>query len=126
MGGLSGYLQYKRAQIEDFRARGTLLDNDRQRKEARGERCNHRKGGMADFKSGYISQGSETADYAVIKHQFYWGDTWVICIRCGKKWKPGMPDYNEALKFPTCNTTSTSTQFRGIDVAAARELTKES
>ena len=72
-------------------------------------------------------KGDNKRDYAVIKHQFGWGDIWVICLRCGKKWKPGMPGYDEALKFPTTNSASTALQYgaRMID-QVARDATKES
>lgn len=85
--------------------------------------CNHRKGGYIAG-DGTISLGTEAGQYAVIKHTYPWGDTWVRCIRCGNKWTPGDPGYDEALLFPTNNQSSSSTQFH-VDVKYARELTKE-
>ena len=126
--GLFEYLEYKEHRFQQAVSNGVCLTQNNNTAKNRAERCNHRKGGTW---ANYVSNGgwgSEFSDYAVIKHQFPWGDTWVMCQRCPKKWKPGDEDYEEALKFPTRNVMSTSAQLRlsPDSLAVARKLTKES
>lgn len=118
-----------------------INDNER----AVQERCNHRKGGNG--LSGYISGQGDDDQYAVWKHQFANGDTWVGCLRCKKKWKPpaksdhtkedvfnqasyddAVREYQRALNFPTKNVPSGSTVFKYSEggVEFYRENTKNS
>jgi hypothetical protein len=117
-------LQERKDKVFTAVLNGQILNKTKEIVSKRQNDCNHRKGGYISPDGKEISQGSECGEYSVIKHQFFWGDIWVICNRCGQKWKPGDPDYQEALKFPTRNQTSTSTQWK-VDVNQARELTKE-
>lgn len=93
-------------------------------------RCNHLKGGygieaIVQGKGGHSNPAYQ--QYAVIKHTFANGDTWINCLRCGKKWKPGHPDYEDALKFSTLNVSSSGIQFQFSDGGAKhRELTANS
>lgn len=91
------------------------------------KRCNHHKGGNGV--SGIIGGQGDSLDYAVIKHVFLNGDTWVRCLRCGKTWKPPIKadyktedaynlaqmQYEQAKEFSTKNSTSSSYQFRYSD-----------
>jgi len=95
--------------------------------EATQKRCNHRKGG--DGANGVILGRGQDDQYAVLKHVFANGDTWVRCLRCAKTWKPpvhesykseelylkAIAEYETALNFPTRNHTSGSIQFRFSD-----------
>jgi len=125
---LPEHLVFKRNQQENFRHRGVIFQEQASQRKAAHAECTHRKGGRQYFESGHLQTATgNDRDYSVIKHRFPWGDTWVICTRCNKKWKPGMSDYEEALKFPTNNSSSASITFQGPNVIKeARELTKES
>ena len=106
-----------------IRANGQNLKQDRMRKNANQGVCNHRKGG--DGAAGVVGGKGTDAQYAVMKHVFANGDTWVRCLRCGKTWKPPLKKrfksdeaykdaiavYMEAVNFPTRNHTSSSQQF---------------
>lgn len=118
---------------DEFHRRGEWLKQLEDERKAKQDRCNHLKGGYIDLKKGTWPEQGHGVDYAIIKHQFPWGDVWVRCIRCGKTWKPGMEDYKQALNFPTHNYASTSIQFTGTGtkdgktfVKIARESTKDS
>lgn len=90
-------------------------------------RCNHRKGGNGA--DGIISGQGDDSQFAVLKHQFANGDTWVRCLRCGKTWKPplqaeytkqeeyiaAVADYQAAVKFQTRNITSGAIMFKFSD-----------
>lgn len=101
---------------------GEILDRQADSTITAQHHCNHRKGGNA---TNYGKVNGDDWQYAFIKHTYPWGDTWVRCIRCGRTWKPADPDYDWAMRAPTNNRPSTSTQFR-VDKATARELTKDS
>ena len=90
-------------------------------------RCNHRKGGNGA--AGVVAGQGDSANYAVIKHTFANGDTWLRCQRCGKTWKPPAisqfatreeylakyAEYQAALNFPTTNIPSSSYLFKFSD-----------
>lgn len=100
-------------------------------------RCNHHKGGQG---MNAIANGQgDDSQYAVIKHMFCNGDTWVSCLRCHKTWKPAMradfqtdegytgavAEYHAALNFQTRNIPSSSYVFKFSDGGAFfREITK--
>lgn len=98
------------------------------------KKCNHRKGGNGA--AGVVGGRGDSPDYAVIKHTFAHGDTWIRCQRCGKTWKPpvksqykntntnefddygfesAMRIYEGALEFQTKNVTSAGVPFRFSD-----------
>lgn len=100
-------------------------------------RCNHHKGG--DGAEGVIGGRGNSPQYAVLKHKFANGDTWVRCLRCGKTWKPpvhsehktdasyneAMREYRAALDFPTQNKPSAGVVFGFSDGGEFyREVTK--
>lgn len=123
------YLKNKRQKIDVAESHGRALKHQATCEHSRQKECNHLKGGTAEYITGKgftgrVSQGSSPNEYAIIRHQFPWGDIWVRCIRCGKQWKPGNPEYEDALKFPTSNVMSTSIQLRGLDIQEARKLTE--
>ena len=110
-------------------------DSDRQSQ----SRCNHRKGGQGV--AGIVGGHGDDNQYAVLKHQFCNGDTWVRCLRCGKTWKPAVrsayyseesyliavSEYQAALNFNTRNITSGSVVFKFSDGGAFyREQTQPS
>lgn len=111
--------------------KGQFLRRQKERELKEQNSCNHRKGGYAQYitgkgYTGKIGLGSAANDYAVIKHTFPWGDQWVRCLRCGKWWKPGDSDYQEALLFPTTNISSSAITFQldSISLERARESTR--
>jgi hypothetical protein len=59
------------------------------------KRCNHKKGGNGS--AGVVGGKGDDNQYAVLKHTFANGDTWVRCLRCGKCWKP-LPSPVEPLE----------------------------
>jgi hypothetical protein len=104
---------------------GQILRKQKEEEQKRFKKCNHRKGGECEFIKGFTGRiGAGSADdYAIMKHQMFWKDVWVRCLRCGHWWKPGDSDYEEALNFPTTNSMSTSSLWN-VDVDLVRELTR--
>lgn len=94
---------------------------------AQQSRCNHKKGGNGA--QGVVGGQGDDSQYAVIKHTFGNGDTWVRCLRCGKTWKPPVHSlykteeeylkavvaYETAINFQTRNVPSAGVQFRFSD-----------
>ena len=119
------YVHFKLRQQEQARINGKTLTGYAKTLNKIQDNCNHRKGGPVNLKTG------DAGEFTVIKHTFAWGDTWVRCLRCGKWWKPpvrarfayeedyidALIEYKEALKFPTCNTTSSALQWGNRDPA---------
>lgn len=89
--------------------------------------CNHKKGGNGA--QGVVGGQGDDSQYAVLKHTFANGDTWVRCLRCGKTWKPpikyryasgvdfeaALAIYKEALNFQTRNVPSKGVIFQFSD-----------
>ncbi|MGH7747847.1 MAG: hypothetical protein ACREQ5_24270 [Candidatus Dormibacteria bacterium] len=114
----------RQAKGDRARGQGANLKQDRLKKNASQNSCNHRKGG--DGAAGVVGGKGTDAQYSVMKHVFANGDTWVRCLRCGKTWKPplrkrfatddayqkAVEKYTEAVYFPTRNHTSSSQQFQ--------------
>jgi hypothetical protein len=100
-------------------------------------KCNHRKGGVLvrniDKDTGKVTcdvakclNTGTASQYSVMKHQMMNGDWRIRCTRCGKTWTApirqeyrndrefwaAIEEYEEAINFPTNNTSSTSLQFR--------------
>lgn len=111
---------------------GQTLKQIESGEKAHQKKCNHRKGGNGA--AGVVGGKGDSPDYAVIKHTFAHGDTWIRCQRCGKTWKPpvksqytsanGFDDfgfegaarvYETALEFQTKNVTSAGVPFRFSD-----------
>lgn len=106
---------------------GQILTQNAAAESAHQRKCNHRKGGNGI--TGVVGGEGADAQYAVLKHVFANGDTWIRCLRCGKTWKPQLREwhksdaefdraqyeYDEALRFYTRNVTSGSAQFRFSD-----------
>lgn len=101
-------------------------------------RCNHQKGGNGS--AGVVGGKGDDSQYAVLKHTFANGDTWVRCLRCGKTWKPvkqswfatveeyvkALTEYQTALNFQTRNVPSASIPFRFSDGGDFyREITRD-
>lgn len=90
-------------------------------------RCNHHKGGEGAH--GVVGGQGTDQQYAVIKHTMANKDMWVICLRCGKHWKPPLrstfdseqayisayAEYKAACQFMTNNKPSSSTLFAWSD-----------
>lgn len=65
------------------------------------KRCNHHKGGNGQ--EGIVGGQGDDSQYAVIKHTFLNGDTWVRCMRCAKTWKPPIEEnyyFDEGVWVP--------------------------
>ena len=91
------------------------------------KRCNHHKGGQGS--QGYQGGQGDDPQYAVGKHMFCNGDTWVWCLRCKKTWRPPLKEdyateegyigafaeYQAALNFQTRNIPSSSYVFKFSD-----------
>lgn len=138
-------LQSKKAELQDLQERlaerELKRENNRQKAVTNGQtlqqiaknevanqkRCNHKKGGNGA--AGVIGGKGDSPDFAVIKHTFAHGDTWIRCQRCGKTWKPPVKKdyqtdeayetalrvYEIALEFQTKNVTSSGVAFRFSD-----------
>lgn len=70
--------------------------------------CNHKSGGSG--MEGYMGKGTDSK-YAVGRHTYPNNETWVLCLRCNKEWKPGDPGYAEAMSWSTDGGTSSSITF---------------
>lgn len=118
---------------------GSTLKSLAQNDAAAQQRCNHKKGGNGA--QGVVGGQGDDPQYAVLKHKFCNGDTWVRCLRCGKTWKPPIEsdfyfdakgnsvapkdgkfraeafeeakrEYREALAYQTRNVPSGSVMFQ--------------
>jgi hypothetical protein len=111
------FLNYKTTrQLEQARRNGVTQSAFEKSAQTAQDRCNHLKGGYGAEAVVYGKGGSPyhgAVQYAVTDHTFANGDRWISCLRCRKRWKPGNPGYEEALKFPTNNTPSSSITFQG-------------
>ncbi len=120
--------ELKRVQIkEKARNNGQTLNLNMLDKARKQNQCNHRKGGNG--MEGYTNGQGASLQYAVVKHRFLNGDTWIRCQRCAKTWKPPAKSqhtsqesydlawqaYRNALEYPTQNITSSSYEFRFSD-----------
>jgi hypothetical protein len=101
------------------------LRRDRENQERIQAACWHRKGGKG---VAQVYQGND-ANYAVIVHTLSHGVTIVVCMRCGRTWRPpeklpkkatveqrakyasDLAEYRRALNFPTDNEPSGATLF---------------
>jgi hypothetical protein len=121
------------------RTNGESLKSIAQSEAQSQKRCSHKKGGNG---LQALVKGGNDQQYAVIKHTFHNGDTWVRCQRCGKTWKPpieskfmkagvldqvaferAIADYERALEFDTRNSPSGGVMFKYSDGGAyAREV----
>jgi hypothetical protein len=90
----------------NYKVRGEAFRQIAEKNAEREERCNHRKGGHG-LKGIVQGLGDDSSQYAVIKHTHRNGDTHIHCLRCGKVWMPGDPEYYKALNFQTRNSAST-------------------
>lgn len=121
-------LEIKREQVAKIRSqRAAKLEEARSKlmatrqflaqREANQENCNHRKGGIG-AEAVMRGQGSDSM-YAVIKHRLPCNKYFILCQRCGKEWHPAQPlfgiaataGYDEALRFVTDNSPSSSSTF---------------
>lgn len=114
---------------------GATLSSLKQSDIATQKRCNHRKGG--DGLQGIVGGRGTDSQYAIMKHTFSHGDTWIRCLRCGKTWKPpilktfqilgrtdvkaqelyvaAVAEYQGAMNFQTNNKESSSVVFKFSD-----------
>lgn len=138
-------LRHKKAQLQDLednladrelkrennrakaKVNGATIDQIAKSDAATQKRCNHKKGGNGA--AGVVGGRGDSSDYAVIKHMFAHGDTWILCTRCGKTWKPPVESdyadtaafehaktiYETALDFQTKNVTSKGVVFKFSD-----------
>lgn len=82
--------------------------------------CKHRKGGLGV--DGFVTGNGNDNNYSISVHTYPWQETVVSCLRCDKEWHPPtcrcnpcrpntLEEYNEARRFPTDNSPSTSVTF---------------
>lgn len=131
--------ELKRANVrQEAYTKGSTLAALASNKATNQKRCNHKKGGNGAH--GVVGGQGDDSQYAVLKHTFANGDTWVKCLRCHKTWKPPVASdykskegfeaaqevYTVALGFMTRNSPSSGVQFRYSDGGAHyRENTKQ-
>lgn len=110
-------LELAEQRVARAKGRGANLKQDRLKKNASQNGCNHRNGG--DGAAGVVGGRGTDAQYSVLKRTFANGDTWIRCLRCGKTWKPPLKErfkteeayqvayerYQVALNFPTRKAT---------------------
>jgi hypothetical protein len=109
---------------QDAQSKGAALSVKAKNEATQQSNCNHKKGGNGA--QGVVGGQGDDSQYAVLKHTFANGDTWVRCLRCGKTWKPpvksdfkgdqsgyddAMKTYKEALNFQTRNVPSKGIVF---------------
>jgi hypothetical protein len=109
----------RQRKLDDNTRRAKQIATDeqmtRERYESMQRYCKHRKGGK-DFQ-GFLNGSSN--EYAVIHHLGSLGEEGVYCQRCPAKWVPGDTaqshptgiSYEEAVRWPTDNSTSSSVTF---------------
>ena len=118
----------KRAQKRQYlETKGQVMQQTDRDTRAAQKRCNHKKGGNGV--PGVVGGRGDSPQYAILRHTFANGDTWVRCLRCGKTWKPPVKrsystqeayeiaqvTYRQALDFQTNNTDSSSYVFQYSD-----------
>ncbi len=109
---------------QDAQSKGAALSVKAKNEATQQSNCNHKKGGNGA--QGVVGGQGDDSQYAVLKHTFANGDTWVRCLRCGKTWKPpvksdfknnqegytsAMDVYKQALQFQTRNVPSKGIVF---------------
>jgi hypothetical protein len=109
---------------QDAQSKGAALSVKAKNEATQQSNCNHKKGGNGA--QGVVGGQGDDSQYAVLKHTFANGDTWVRCLRCGKTWKPpvksdfknnqegyasAMEVYKQALQFQTRNVPSKGIVF---------------
>ncbi len=109
---------------QDAQSKGAALSVKAKNEATQQSNCNHKKGGNGA--QGVVGGQGDDSQYAVLKHTFATGDTWVRCLRCGKTWKPpvksdfknnqegytsAMDVYKQALQFQTRNVPSKGIVF---------------
>ena len=109
---------------QDAQSKGAALSVKAKNEATQQSNCNHKKGGNGA--QGVVGGQGGDSQYAVLKHTFANGDTWVRCLRCGKTWKPpvksdfknnqegytsAMDVYKQALQFQTRNVPSKGIVF---------------
>ena len=109
---------------QDAQSKGAALSVKANNEATQQSNCNHKKGGNGA--QGVVGGRGDDSQYAVLKHTFANGDTWVRCLRCGKTWKPpvksdfknnqegytsAMDVYKQALQFQTRNVPSKGIVF---------------
>jgi hypothetical protein len=109
---------------QDAQSKGAALSVKAKNEATQQSNCNHKKGGNGA--QGVVGGQGDDSQYAVLKHTFANGDTWVRCLRCGKTWKPpvksdfknnaegytaAMNVYKAALQFQTRNVPSKGIVF---------------
>lgn len=105
------------AQLERARSAQIAIRQYLAQREAQQSACNHRKGGTGQ--EAFLRGMGDSPYYAVIKHKLPCNLHMVLCQRCGKEWHPAQPlfgiqetpGYQEAIRFNTNNTASSSTSF---------------
>jgi hypothetical protein len=116
---------------QSARTKGQAIEQIKAGRRNHQNTCNHKKGGQGA--QGLLKGQGDDSQYAVIKHTFSHGDTWVICLRCKKAWKPPVrsrfpagdagsalylgkvAEYQAALNFQTRNSPSGSVMFKFSD-----------
>jgi hypothetical protein len=116
---------------QSARTKGQAIEQIKSGRRAHQSKCNHKKGGNGA--QGLLNGQGDDSQYAIIKHTFPHGDTWVICLRCKKTWKPPVrskfppgdegsalylgkvAEYQAALNFQTRNSPSGSVMFKFSD-----------
>jgi TolA-binding protein len=114
----------REARRQDAQSKGAALTVKAKNEATQQSNCNHKKGGNGA--QGVVGGQGDDSQYAVLKHTFANGDTWVRCLRCGKTWKPpvksdfknnaegytsAMDVYKLALQFQTRNIPSKGIVF---------------
>ena len=105
------------AQLERARSAQTAIIQYMAQREAQQRACNHLKGGTGA--EAFIRGQGDSPYYAVIKHKKPNGKWMVLCQRCNREWHEGSPKtgeletpgFQEAIRFNTNNSTSSSTTF---------------
>ncbi len=108
---------------QNAHTKGAVLNKKAEDEAKHQAHCNHKKGGNGA--AGIIGGQGDDSQYAVLKHKFANGDTWVRCLRCGKTWKPPVRSlykteaeferakdtYTAAFNFQTRNSSSSGVIF---------------
>lgn len=111
------------AKLDNLRIKEMATQQFLAQRRAIQDHCLHRKGGRGP--EAVIQGQGDSAMFCVAKHVMPAGGTWVLCMRCGKEWHPAKVEisngrlvhipasigWQDAVNFPTDNTTSGSSRF---------------
>lgn len=114
--------QENATKLEQAKNRARQIISEIRNREALQAQCTHMKGGTVTTQDPSVvmnGHGSDSTDFALIRHALPAGNLMLLCQRCLKEWygpnpltgEAATPGFAEAKRWPTKNHPSGSSQF---------------